>query len=413
MWNLPGSCLLLLSVIRCATHALQTWPSSIDELEDIMFLNTGYRNRGFGALVTPCGFTSTEDTTRSNAAEWLRTAFHDMANIALAGGRNGGLDASLVYELGASNIGAGFETTLRNFVPYYSTRSSMADIIALGVYASVRSCGGPVIPIRTGRKDAIKQTGIIGGTPLPQNDIGTFVNQFHRMGFNQTEMIQLVACGHTIGVTHSNDFPEVVSNASASNAFQSLDSTRNTFDSAIAQDYLNGSTTDALSSQYAIANKQASDFVVFNSDNNATITPMADPTTFQNICQSLLQRMIEVVVDPSILTDPIEVYDVKPAALQLSLMDGGDQISFTGEIRVRTTSKPIDSVQIMYWDRIGIPGPNNTITTTLKGTAQGFEDQFSVGSAQHTAMTVSNIGSFMDSILSFHQNLLYHLSLSK
>ena len=106
-----------------------TWPSPSDELEDIMFLNTGYRARGFAVAVTPCSF-SAQGNGRIAAAEWIRTAFHDMATGNVETGV-GGLDASLVYELGGDNIGPAFQTTFETFAPFLSTRSSMADIVAL------------------------------------------------------------------------------------------------------------------------------------------------------------------------------------------------------------------------------------------------------------------------------------------
>ncbi|KAL8961102.1 MAG: hypothetical protein Q9183_005360, partial [Haloplaca sp. 2 TL-2023] len=143
---------LALSVSLEGTEAAPTWPSSVDELEDIMFLNTGYRARGFAAPVTPCGF-SAQGPGRNAAAEFIRVAFHDMAtgNVYLG---NGGLDASIVFELGGDNIGPAFETTLTTLAPYLSSRSSLSDIIAMSVYTAVRSCGGPIIPVKTGRVDA-------------------------------------------------------------------------------------------------------------------------------------------------------------------------------------------------------------------------------------------------------------------
>lgn len=70
------------------------------------------------------------------------------------------------------------------------------------------SCGGPIIPFRAGRID----TYVAGatGTPEPQQNISTLTESFRRQGFNQTEMIQLVACGHTMGGVRSTDFPQLV-----------------------------------------------------------------------------------------------------------------------------------------------------------------------------------------------------------
>lgn len=149
---------------RVAAVSVPTWPSSSDELEDIMFLNTGYRARGFAVAVTPCSFSAQGDG-RIQAAEWIRTAFHDMATGNVKTGV-GGLDASLVHELGGDNIGPAFQTTFETFAPFLSTRSSMADIIALGVYTAVRSCHGP--KSRSGRGEKM------------QHRLDPRVSHFHR-----------------------------------------------------------------------------------------------------------------------------------------------------------------------------------------------------------------------------------------
>src|SRR5690349_24287020 len=83
-----------------AADAAPSWPSSIDELEDLMFLTKGYRRRTFSDLVTPCS-KSPNTAGRINAAEWIRTAFHDMAPADVTNGI-GGLDGSLMFELGRS-----------------------------------------------------------------------------------------------------------------------------------------------------------------------------------------------------------------------------------------------------------------------------------------------------------------------
>ncbi|KAG6804789.1 hypothetical protein H0H93_006710, partial [Arthromyces matolae] len=67
----------------------------------------------------------------------------------------------------------------------------------MGAVLGVASCGGPVIPYRAGRIDAT-QAGP-ATVPEPQQDLQTHIASFERQGFNQTEMIALVACGHTIG----------------------------------------------------------------------------------------------------------------------------------------------------------------------------------------------------------------------
>lgn len=358
--------------------AAPTWPSSIDELEDIIMLNTGYRARGFAVAVTPCSF-SAEGNGRIAAAEWLRTAFHDMATGSVFTG-TGGLDASLIFELGGDNIGPAFVTTLTTFAPFLTSRSSMADIIAAGVYTAVRSCGGPAVPIKAGRIDATAAGP--PGVPLPQNSLFTFQSQFERTGFNVTEMIAVTACGHTIGGVHASNFPDIVTVGSAPpDDFVHFDATT-VFDEKIASEYVAGKTTDPLSVGPCVTPKKCSDVRVFEADGNVTIAAMANPATFRNMCQAMLQKMIEVVPSGTVLTAPISPYDIKPNAIQLTLLAGGTSLLFTGEIRVRTTVRPasqIASVQLVYKDRTGASTCGScTISTTSKGTAAGFDDSFVV-----------------------------------
>ena len=364
-----------------AAAAAPTWPSSIDELEDIQQLNTGYRQRGFAEFVTPCSF-SIEGPGRIASAEWIRTAFHDMAtgNVFLG---TGGLDASLVFELGGDNIGAAFATTLTTFAPFLSSRSSMADIIALGVYTAVRSCGGPVVPIRTGRVDATAAGP--PGVPLPQNSLYTFENQFARTGFNTTEMIAVTACGHTLGGVHAVNFPQIVPTGTAPNDYHLFDSTT-IFDEKIASEYIGGNSTDPLTVGPSKAVGMDSDARVFAADGNVTIQAMANPKTFASMCTTMLQKMIEVVPSGTNLTDPIIPYDIKPNAIQLTLLNGGSRILFAGEIRVRTTVRPasqISNVKLQYKDRTGGSGCGSCIIDTkLAGTALGFDDSYSVSESQ-------------------------------
>ncbi|KAL8664532.1 MAG: hypothetical protein Q9202_002941 [Teloschistes flavicans] len=343
-----------------------------------MFLNTGYRARGFATAVTPCSF-SAQGPGRIAAAEWIRTAFHDMATGNVFQG-TGGLDASLVFELGGDNIGPAFETTLTTYSPFLTGRSSMSDIIALGIYTAVRSCGGPVVPIKTGRIDATEAGP--PGVPLPQNSLFTFQNQFQRTGFDTSQMIAVTACGHTLGGVHSANFPQIVPAGTAPNDYKLMDSTTK-FDEKIASEYVSGKSTDPLTVGPAQAAGRASDLRVFSADGNATISTLADPANFTSTCQAMLQKMIEVVPSGTTLTDPIAVYDAKPVALQLTLQPGGSQIQFSGEIRVRTTARPasqIASVQLVYKDRAGGSDCGGCkISATQKGTAAGFDDSFTVG----------------------------------
>ncbi|EHK96667.1 hypothetical protein M7I_7647 [Glarea lozoyensis 74030] len=106
--------------------------------------------------------------------------------------------------------------------------------------------------------------------------------------------------------------------------------------------------------------------------------------------------MIETVPPESVLSDVIAPYEVKPSGIQLTLLAGGSQIKFSGDIRVRTTSRTVSSVSITYKDRNG--GTGGTITTTLAGTANGFDDSFAFYSFNKTFPATSSISSFTVSV---------------
>jgi hypothetical protein len=168
--KLSSSLLGCVMVFSGLGRAIPTWPSSIDELEDVMFLNTGYRSRGFSSHITPCSF-SEFGAGRQTAAEWLRIGFHDMSTTNVFFTPRGGIDGSIAFELGdGENIGAGFNTTLVTYSGFFNSRLSISDMIALGVYASVRGCGGPVVPIRGGRVDAT----VASPTGVPQPYVTNF-----------------------------------------------------------------------------------------------------------------------------------------------------------------------------------------------------------------------------------------------
>ena len=291
-----------------------------------------------------------------------------------------GLDGSLQFELNnGENTGPGHATTLQFLANYLTSKSSMADLIAAGVYASVRSCGGPVVPLRFGRVDATEAG--LGGVPQPQNSVGSFTSAFDRMTFTQAEMIQLVACGHTLGSVHSTEFPTIVSASVGQVAF---DSSNTVFDNKVAAEYAAGTTTNPLVSGASVGVGRNSDFKVFNSDGNVTINAMAHPTFYRNTCAAMLQKMIEVVPSGVTLTDVITPYAVKPVAMQLTLGSTG-QFQLTGFIRVRTTTVPATSIQnvVLTWkDRNGgnSCGSSTTcsVTATQQGVATGLDDSFAV-----------------------------------
>ncbi|KAJ4306407.1 hypothetical protein N0V88_001207 [Collariella sp. IMI 366227] len=385
----------LLSLAAQTGRADPTWPAATDQMEEIVYQLQGLQGSLFNDIITPCN-NEAAGPGRVTASEWLRVGFHDMAPHNRFFG-TGGLDGSLQFELNnGENTGPGHATTLQFYANYLSSRSSLADLIAAGVYASVRSCGGPVIPLRLGRVDA--QGAGAFGVPQPQNSAGSFRTQFDRMGFTQTEMIQLVACGHTLGSVHSTEFPQIVPASVGQIAF---DTSRANFDNNVASEYVAGNSQNPLAGGAAVAVDRHSDFKVFNSDRNVTIRTMTDPAVFRETCRTMLQKMVDTVPDGVTLTEPITPYAVKPVDMQLTLNTGGTSFLLTGRIRVRTTALPASSIKnvVLTWkDRNGgnSCGSSATCSTTatLQGVATGFDDTFGFFPISLTIPAASGISSF-------------------
>jgi len=186
------------------------WPDdSIDELEEMLYNLAAGPATDMRDCGGPPEFDSTGKSGRTNAADWLRTAFHDMATADVSTGV-GGLDASIAFELDrAENTGRAFNDTLVFFSQEHSVRASMADIIALVAQATAQMCsnGSILVPFRGGRIDATEAGP--SGVPEPQENITSHTTAFSRAGFNVTDMIGLVACGHSLGGVHHTDFPDI------------------------------------------------------------------------------------------------------------------------------------------------------------------------------------------------------------
>ncbi len=107
--RLPRAVVAILSLIIPASA--YTWPDRTDFLESLYYQQVGYNGLLFGAVVKSCGFSDNlAGTGRTNTAEWIRTAYHDMATADLEAG-TGGLDASLSFELDRQeNVGKASST---------------------------------------------------------------------------------------------------------------------------------------------------------------------------------------------------------------------------------------------------------------------------------------------------------------
>ncbi|KAF7373034.1 Peroxidase [Mycena sanguinolenta] len=209
-----------LSTAACIALAhAYVWPNpQLDALEAIRFdqLGFGLLSVQLATFVTPCNLFVFDTVAggatsgRSDAADWIRTAYHDMATYNSTD-QTGGLDASIRFaeeQARAENVGNGFFNTVNIVFAPVDRYISMADTIALGAVIAIENCGGPEIAFRGGRLDAGEANA--PGVPQPQQSLETHVAAFARQGFTQTEMIGLVACGHTFGGVQHAFFPTIV-----------------------------------------------------------------------------------------------------------------------------------------------------------------------------------------------------------
>lgn len=330
-----------LLVSSLASINAYTWPDpKTDFLEALYYQQNGNNAFQFGVLVKSCDFgDNLTPPGRKNSAEWIRTAYHDMATADVDAG-TGGLDASIGFELDRpENTGKALTDTIKAFLPAMSSRSSMADLIALGAIMSVTACtinskGPPqFIPFRGGRVDATS----IGpaGVPQPQEDLATHTTSFKKQGFSQSEMIALVACGHSVGGVNGVDFPEIVDVVNDPNngeSKQSFDATVAALDNSVATQFLENSTQNALA--FGHNETTRSDLRIFNSDGGDMIHKMAASNDFFiSTCTNLLQRMVDTVPKDVKLTEPINAIPVKPDNIDIAL-DANGNMAITGDLRV-------------------------------------------------------------------------------
>ncbi|KAJ8521056.1 hypothetical protein ONZ45_g2208 [Pleurotus djamor] len=370
-----------------------TWPDKqIDHLEDILFVQSGFRRSGFMDAVNPCSF-GFNDPAKQNAAEWVRTAFHDMITHNSVAG-TGGVDGSIIFETHRpENSGAAFNSTIGFLMGFHSVRASMADLIAMGAHMALRTCGGPSLPMRFGRIDATGPGP--EGVPEPQDSLPSMTSRFATAGFFAAEMIQMTACGHTLGGVHSSNFPDITTNPHAH-----FDTTHGQFDNRVISEYLDSTTTNPL-----IVGPSAtrSDRKLFIADRNLTVRGMATPAAFTSTCRSILTRMIDTVPRAVTLTAPMTPIPIKPVDIQLTLNADGT-LTFSGAIRIfltgRTDQTPV--VRVQYLDRLGNTPSNNVIDTTVptfqSGIGSGFDGSFKFYQFSGTVSGSTGISSFTVSV---------------
>ncbi|THH33252.1 hypothetical protein EUX98_g890 [Antrodiella citrinella] len=331
-----------------------TWPNpQLDELESQRYDRIGFNARTVAGSVKPCDrFDFGVSGGRSNAADWIRTAYHDMATFNAAEG-TGGLDASIRLERDRpENVGDGFANTL-NVVNVAANRFvSLADELALAAIIAYEECGSAPIDFKGGRVDAMVAN--TAGVPQPQDTLDSHIANFKRQGFTQEEMIGLVACGHTFGGTQHVSFPDIVPANTDPNNTQGnvpFDTTSSQFDTKVLTEYLAGTTKNPL--VVGTNDTTNSDKRIFASDKNATVTKLSDAGTFASTCPTLLARMLNSVPKGVTLTDVISPLPVKPFLMQL-LHGNSSAVQLSGQVRFwNMQENPKRKVTLLWADKNG------------------------------------------------------------
>ncbi|KAF7341316.1 Peroxidase [Mycena venus] len=354
--------MLLLSFFACLVgiaHAY-IWPSpQLDALEAMRF-----DPNPFLAFLPSC---DADDplSGRSEISDWIRTAYHDMATHNVVHG-TGGMDASIRFaeeQARPEDAGDGFQNTIGELLKFSNRYVSISDVLALAAITAVERCGGPQIAFRGGRIDAGEPNA--PGVPEPQQSLDSHIASFARQGFTQTEMIGLVACGHTFGGVQHAPFPDIVPEMNDPNNTLSVahfDSTYVQFDNNIATEYISGTTQNPL--VVGLNETTNSDKRIFSSDGNVTMHSFADsPELFASTCAGLFARMLDTVPNGVQLTEVITPLPVKPDVTLLRLDTSGHKLELLVSVRFWNMAEdPARIVRLLWVDHIG-----GTSNVTLSG----------------------------------------------
>ena len=205
---------------------------------------------------------------------------------------------------------------------------------------AVAACGGPHIVMKGGRVDATAAGP--SGVPEPETSLQDTLNDFGNAGFNGDDGITLTACGHSMGGVHRSQFPQVVPASSVSSTNTdgrvAFDETVSVFDIDTVNDYVHGTGTKGGPLVTTTNKTVNSDYRLYNSDSNDTMTRLAGSASyFAGQCSAILQRMLETVPGSVSLTpavDPTSSTNLRPYGMALSINWKGS-MTLTGNFRVR------------------------------------------------------------------------------
>ncbi|KAH8894675.1 heme peroxidase [Thozetella sp. PMI_491] len=360
------------------------WPSPrTDELEALLYQQVGFRSNGIIALLGTgdgktfhCRGLPFVKTGQSLGAEWIRNAYHDMATHDIVAG-TGGMDASIALEIDRpENVGSAFQETAGNVLTFSTTRSSGADLFALAAVMALGVCsnGTVIVPLKAGRVDATAPGP--SGVPKPEESLESHTASFARQGFNATEMIGLVACGHSVGGVHGVDFPQIVdivNDTRRDDNTVGFDSSIEIFDNRVATEFVANTSQNPLA--FGHNETTRSDFRIFNADGGDLISKMAaSPAFFLSTCNSLLERMLNTVPRGVELTDVIAPVPVKPLALSMDMDKTGNNLTISGTIRFDKTLLPASNeVRVHFSPRDGADCTKTSCLVVTASTSSGME----------------------------------------
>ncbi|KAJ7157000.1 heme peroxidase [Mycena crocata] len=375
--------MLGLALLVCAATANgYIWPSpQLDRLEALRFDQVGYNAGGISPLIQTCdrfpfSNAAPPKSGRADVADWIRTAYHDMATHNVEDG-TGGLDASIRFaeeQARGENVGDGFNNSINAFIASANRYTSLADVIAIATIMAIENCGGPDIAFRGGRIDATEPNK--PGVPEPSQDLDSHIASFARQGFTKEEMIGLVACGHTFGGVQHAAFPNTVPEMNDPNntlSVQHFDSTFVHFDNNVATEYISGTTQNPL--VVGLNETTNSDKRIFASDGNVTMRSFAEsPEHFASTCGTLFARMLDTVPRGVQLSEVITALPVKPKNLNLFL--NGTFVKFSGEVRLWNTTNANQTVRVLWDDHAG---REHTALLSFAGLGTSIDKRHSAG----------------------------------
>uniref|UniRef100_A0A0W0FXI1 Peroxidase n=1 Tax=Moniliophthora roreri TaxID=221103 RepID=A0A0W0FXI1_MONRR len=239
------------------------------------------------------------------------------------------------------NVGSGMQASINDFVFFTSPANGLADIIAMGAVIGVAACDGPIVPFRAGKVDATAAGP--PGVPEPHQDLASHTESFRRQSFTESEMIALIACGHTLGGVRREDFPGIIHDTSVN--FTTFDSTIQ-FDNVVVTEYLSGTTNNPLVVGPNMTTN--SDFRIFSSDGNVT---MQRYDSFSKTCSSLFERMINTVPKDVKLSEVVEPIEHKVGDTRL-FPDGNSTFTLTTSLRLLSLNEQ-RAVTLFWADRQG------------------------------------------------------------